>query len=111
MRSPLGKCHSPVADFQHIRIVPMPRPGILRKRNLLIEQYLPTRLPLLLAIPARSNVAGCSPKLADPIGPKPRLAPAPFADAENNRPSRRNQRLMHFLIRLGRLHSLGMTPI
>src|ERR1700682_6152062 len=105
--------HSAVADFQHVRIIPMPRPGKGLKTSLQIQDIehavaaTIAGFPFLFALPSVLDVTGSAPKISDSRGPKPRLALAPFANAEDDRPTGGVQRGAHGFIRRGRILGRG----
>src|SRR5579864_1435570 len=83
--------HSPVADFEHVRIVPVAGSGVGIQSRLLVENCqhavgaATAILPFLLASPSVIDVVGSPPQIsADFLAPKPRLSLSPFADAEHN---------------------------
>src|SRR5713101_8449789 len=84
--------HSAIADFEHVGIIPMSRPGKGLKSNLLIHDVkhaVATTIagfPFFLALPSVLDVSRGAPKISYTVRPEPWPASAPFATAEDNRP-------------------------
>src|ERR1051326_3407633 len=112
MRAVLGCRHPAVANFQHVGIVPMARPGVRFEPVLKIENMDHAHAaPIALAVPAVLDVASRAPEIAYVPGPQPRFRRAPFADAENNRPSRFQQSVAHDRIRRSRVLRARRAPV
>src|SRR5580692_9248024 len=91
MRAVFGIRHAAVADFEHVRIVPMSRTGVRLNADLLVDDgehsvRAATAVgPFLRTTPAIGDVAGRPPQVAANLfAPEPRLGCSPFADAEHN---------------------------
>src|SRR3979409_2029328 len=89
MRLVLHIGHAAVADFQHVRIVPVSWPGVGLQTYLLIENgQHPVGAasavgPFFLTAPAVVDIAGRTPKVSpDFFAPEPRFGGAPLADAQ-----------------------------
>lgn len=118
MRARLGEREAVVADFHHVRVVPMTRAGVLLQAvdafletHLEIEDDLPAHRPFLDTVVAIDNVAGRAPKMADVLRPFPRLGGAPFAHAKHDRPAGGVERVAHRGVGLDGVAGAGATPI
>src|SRR5260370_10465154 len=100
MRAILRRRHPAVADFQHVGIIPVYRPGIAVYIRLGIENVHHAHgtatavRPLLLASPVVLDVTSRAPQIPANLGaPQPWLGFAPLADAEHNRTTSRVESL------------------
>src|SRR5690348_4587944 len=92
MGAVLRVSHAPVADLQHVGVVPVARAGSGIERFVLIYDVqhavrtaTPTR-PLVMTGPVVLDIASGAPQVAaDFLAPQPRLPAAPLADAQHNR--------------------------
>src|ERR1700676_4977627 len=92
MRAVLDVRHSAIADFEHVRIVPVPRSRVRLESRFLVENRQDTVgtatpiLPFLLPSPAVADVARRAPQVSpDFFSPQPRLGFSPFANTEYDR--------------------------
>src|SRR5579864_6449060 len=110
MSAVLGGGHSAIADFQHVRIVPVPRPGVGFQSDLFVHDVehavaaAIARTPLFLSRPAILNVIGGAPPISAALSPpKPWTMTPPLADAQHNRTPACIQRLANICIRSSRI--------
>src|SRR5258708_4393759 len=109
--------HSAIADFEHVRIIPVSRPGKGLKTNLQIQDVehavgaTITGFPFLFALPSVLDVSGGAPKISYPVPPDPWPAGTPFANAEDNSPAGGVHRSAHDLIRRARILRRGTAPV
>ena len=62
MRFVFAGCHTAIANFQHIRIIPVAGSGITFKSNLLVENLQNAKsAPVELAIETIADIGGCAP--------------------------------------------------
>ena len=110
-----------VADFQHVRVVPVAGAGVLPQGLVLVDD-----LEHALGLPAAASVfvigrlhgqesgadvARGPPGVADVRGPFPGLAGAPFADAEENGPSGPSQGVAHQGVGALGVDVVGEAPV
>src|SRR5436190_24199016 len=106
MRAVFGGGHTAVAYFEHVGIVPVSRLCMRVQRLVLVHNVhhsvaAPVSgTPLLLACPPVLNIAGGAPEVdADLLPPQPGLAPAPLANAEDDRAPAGIEGLAHIRVR------------
>src|SRR5665647_814926 len=77
--------HTAVSNLKHIRIVPMPRTGILAHIFLHIQNFdnspVGVAWMFLLTVETPGNIAGCPPQMSNFGSPFPWFASTPFAKA------------------------------
>ena len=92
MRPIFRVAHTPVADLEHVGIVPVPGACVWLKR-ILAESDARHRLPRV------ADVAGRAPEIpTDRRRPRPHVVPAVLTQTEYDWPSRRLQRVAHLLV-------------
>src|SRR5580700_10089562 len=110
MRAIFGKSHAAVADFHHVRIVPVAGPGEGFEANLQVEDFDKAEFaaasiwPFFVAGPVVADVAGGAPEIADAIAPEPGLGGTPLAHAEDDGTAGGEKRVAH-----GRIGFFGVA--
>src|SRR5208282_6124657 len=102
----------------HVRIIPMPRPGVGLQPNLRIqdaqhaEGATTSVRPFHLGFPLISNVTRGAPQVSTYFfAPEPRLRLPPFADAEHNGTATCIQRLANQRIRCLGILGCSIAPV
>src|SRR5882724_298349 len=117
VRAVLHCRHSSVAHFEHVRIVPVPRPRRAFQSDLHIhnvqhsERATAAVGPFLFSFPVVVDVPCGPPRIPDVLRPLPRFRRPPFAHAEHNRPPRRRQRIVHRGVSLLSVPRIGAAPV
>src|SRR2546421_2795245 len=117
VRTVLHCCHSSVAHFEHVRIVPVPRSCCAFQSDLHIhnvqhsERAAAAVRPFLFSFPMVVDVPCGPPQIPHVLRPLPRFRRPPFAHAEYDRPSRRRQRIAHRGVRLLSVPRIGAAPV
>src|SRR5277367_4787269 len=111
MRAIFRGAHSSITDLEHIRIVPVSWTGVRFEAVLQVEDLKEAYGIFFLAVPAIGDVARGTPQISYVLGPQPRLAGAPLAKTENDRPAAGRQPIMHGGIGGLRVFLAGFAPI
>ena len=98
LRAVLGGGQRAVADLQHVRVVPVPGPGVGGQAHVAVEDRQHAGV-------AGVDVAGGAPAVADAGPPGPHAVLAPVAQAVQDRPAGRGQGVAH-----GGVAGLGGRP-
>src|SRR2546423_14679116 len=92
MGSVFGITHVAVADFQHVRVIPVSGPRIGGK-------FVLSKADFRHRVPGITNISRCPPEISAYVrSPFPNLLPAVLAQAIDDGTSTSLQRLSHFLI-------------
>ena len=94
MRLVLVVGHLSVANFEHVRVIPSSRPCVPRKSDLSVED-------IYEGLVGPADVSGCSPGVADWIGPDPGSLLSPLAHRKEDRSSGRVEGVSHGRVPLG----------
>ena len=81
--SGLGVRQAGVAHLEHVRVVPMPRPRVLSRLIVLVDDLVDVPVPLAATAETRADVKRASPQMTGRNHPRPFEVPG--ADAEHNR--------------------------
>jgi hypothetical protein len=112
MRLVLRLGQAGVSDLQHVGVVPAVRPGVLRQRRQQVDDLRDAEAaPLLLAVPARLDVASRPPEVPDALCPEPRLVGSPLAHAEHDGAAGGVERFPHRRVRDLRIDALVIAPV
>src|SRR5579884_1571334 len=95
MRSILALAHAPVADLEHVRVIPMTRPCKRLESHLLIEDVEHAKAVPLAPFPGVMNVTRGAPEICYVLCPEPRFRRAPFTHGEHDVPPRLPQSIGH----------------
>src|SRR4051794_3155683 len=104
-----------VAHFEHVHVVPVAGPGELAQAGLPVEdaQYAQAsrETGAEFAVEAIIDIGRGAPRMANLAGPLPRLAHAPFAQAEQHRPAGLGDRVAHRGVGRFGAHAWGVAPV
>ena len=108
----LVTAHVPVSDLEHLRVIPVAGTGILIQfgHRVYATEYTDSA-PVETAVEAGTDVRSHSPEMSYALAPFPRLVLAPFAYAQDYRPSGGLDCVCHGQICASRILSLVVTPV
>src|SRR5207247_7693170 len=108
----LGGGQAPVADLEHVRVVPVAGAGVGMEVGLEVDDvHHPHPPPALPAVPAVLDVAGAAPEVAHPLRPEPGPGAPPLADAEHDRAAAPPQGAAHLPVGVAGVLALAVAPV